>query len=187
VRDGHRPGGLNWDSPALPLNLLLALLLPGSHSHGGNNSGGHSYRGQAHTGVDWSSQSSQSSQSIENKLSIGLGLGLGVSLALHDLVRNMSGVEAESADKRTNSGGGSQETGGLEHGNSGGRSNNTGVVDHSLGQLDLSVNLLADVSHDILALNITNINTNININGIGIIPPAPPTSSVNVVSGMTCV
>ena len=179
MRDGHRPGGLDWDTPALPLNLLLALLLPGSHGHGGNNSGGHSYGSHSHTGVDWSSQSRQS---IENKLSIGLGLG--VSLALHDLGRNKSGVEAESADKRTNSGGGSQETSVLDHGNTGGRGNNTGVVDHSLGQLDLSVNLLADVSHDVLALNITNI---ININGIGMISPAPPTSSVNVVSGMTCV
>ena len=178
MRDSHRPGGLDWDIPALPLNLLLALLLPGSHSHRGNNSGGHSYGGHGHTGVDWSSHSSQS---IENKLCISLGIGLGVSLAFRNLVGNMSGVEAESADKRTNSGGGSYETSGLDHGNSGGRGNNTGVVDHSLGQLDLSLDLLADVSHDILALNITN------INGIGIIPPAPPTSSVNVVSGMTCV
>ena len=183
MRDGHRPAGLHWDTPALSLNLLLALLLPGSHGHGGNNSGGHSYGSHGDTGVDWSSQSRQS---IENKLSISIGLG--VSLALHDLGRNKSGVEAESADKRTNSGGGSQETSVLDHGNSGGRGNNTGVVDHSLGQLDLSVNLsvnlLADVSHDVLALNITNI---ININGIGMISPAPPTSSVNVVSGMTCV
>ena len=185
MRDGHRPAGLHWDTPALSLNLLLALLLPGSHGHGGNNSGGHSYGSHSHTGVDWSSQSRQS---IENKLRVSLGIGLCVSLALHDLGRNKSGVEAESADKRTNSGGGSQETSVLDHGNSGGRGNNTGVVDHSLGQLDLSVNLsvnlLADVSHDVLALNITNI---ININGIGMISPAPPTSSVNVVSGMTCV
>ena len=104
MRDGHRPGGLNWDTPALPLNLLLALLLPGSHGYGGNNSGGHSYGGHGHTGVDWSSHSSQS---IENKLRISLGIGLGVSvsLALHDLWGNKSGVEAKSADKRTNSGG----------------------------------------------------------------------------------
>ena len=64
--------------------------------------------------------------------------------------------------------------------NRGGRGNNSGVRDHSLGQLDLSANLLADVSHDILALNIRNI-TNIT----GIVKIASLTSSVNVVSGMT--
>ena len=139
VRDGHRPAGLHWDTPALSLNLLLALLLPGSHGHHG---------GQGDTGLDWSSRAGQA---IEDKLRISLGLG--ISLALDDLGGNKSRVEAESADQRTNSGGGSQEASGL-----GLDQGNSGVGDDSLGQLDLSVNLLADVCHQVLALNITNIN-----------------------------
>jgi len=39
VRDGHRPAGLDWDTPALSLNLLLAPGL-GNLQHRGNDGGG---------------------------------------------------------------------------------------------------------------------------------------------------
>ena len=171
VRDSYSPGGLHWHTPALSLHLLLALLLPGSHGHGGDNSGGHS-----DSSMDWGSHGGKS---IDEELRISLGIGLGLSLALHDSGGDDS-VEAKSADQRTNSGSwshgsngshlsdgsnlshgsnlsdGSNNSSGLDHGDSGGGADNSGVVDHSLGQLDLSVdlslNLMADVSHDVLAL-----------------------------------
>ena len=184
----HGPAGLHWDAPALPLHLLLALLLPGSHGHhsrgnGGNNGGGHGH----------SCRTSPASQAVEEQLrislSISLSISLGVSLALHDLGgSDESGVEAKSADKRTNSGGGSKwshwsqrsnwshwshrshNTSGLYDRNCGG--DDTGVVDHSLVQLDLGVDLLADVGHDVLALNITYISIiDIDITGVRLIPP----------------
>ena len=190
--DGHGPAGLHRDTPALLLNLLLAPGL-GNLSHYGGD-GASQY---------WASKASSKASEEQLRISLSIGLGLGVSLALHDRLRNESGVETKSADKRTNSGGwsqgshwgegshlgnrshwsnGSHNTSGLDHRNSGG--NNTGVIDHSVAQLDLSVDLsldlMAHVSHDVLALNITNINTD----GIVLIPPGP-TSSLKVVSGMT--
>ena len=163
MRDSHSPGGLHWHTPALSLHLLLALLLPGSHGHGGHSD----------SSMDWGSHGGKS---IDKELRISLGIGLGVSLALHDSGGD-GRVEAKSADQRTDSGcwshgshlsdgshlsegshlsDGSNNSSGLDHGNSGGGADSSGVVDHSLGQLDLSVNLslnlMADVSHDVLAL-----------------------------------
>ena len=96
--DGHGPAGLDWDTPALLLNLLLAPGLGNLSHHGGN--GASQY---------WASKASSQASEEQLRISLSIGLGLGVSLALHDWLRNESGVETKSADKRTNSGGRSKK------------------------------------------------------------------------------
>jgi len=165
--DAHSAAGLHWHTPALPLNLLLALR--GSNCYWGNsnrsnsssntnrnsssnpnrnsssntnrnsssnpnrNSSSNSNRSNGTGNTNNSTTKTKSTESVDEELRICLGLSL--SLTLDDKVRR---VETQGANQRTNS--------------SSRGSNNTGVVDDMLGYADLSLDLLAHVAHDVLAL-----------------------------------
>ena len=164
---GHGTAGLDWDTSALSLHLLLALRgnnsdwghgtgdTNGSHGSRDSNGGGdsnrsdggrYSKRSGGGSNTDYSTTNTKSTESVEKELRISLSLGLGVTLD-----DKPSWVETQSANKRTNSSSWSSKAESLNSRNSRG-SDHSGVVDDLLGHTDLSLDLLAHVGDDVLAL-----------------------------------
>lgn len=152
VRHGHSPAALHWNTPALSLNLLLATGSNTTHNrsnwsnrsnttHNRSKWSNTNWNNTSHTNRsngtgDTSKSTTEPSEPIDKEL--GISLRLSLSLTLDRGNRSVeTKVKTQSPDKGTN---GSSW------------SNNIGVS-HDLGSyVDLSLELLADVSHDVLTL-----------------------------------
>jgi len=153
TRHGHCATALHWNTPALSLNLLLATGSNMSHTNWGNMSHtnwgnmshsnwgntSHSNWGTSHS--NWSNGTGETSKStiepsepIDKELRISLSLSLSLTLGNNSV---KTSVKTQSPDEGTN---GSSW------------SNNIGVSNHLGGHVDLGLDLLADVSHDVLTL-----------------------------------